>query len=55
MHIHVKKIIHPLVISTFVLSLDLPPGELNPNAVPCGRLCFEFMNTGKYLFLSFYL
>ena len=25
----------------------LPPGENNPNAVPGGKLCFEYMNKGR--------
>lgn len=28
------------------LSLAIPPGEHNPNAIPGGKLCFEFMNKG---------
>ena len=27
----------------------LPPGENNPNAQPGARLCFEYMNTGKWI------
>jgi hypothetical protein len=27
----------------------LPPGETNPHAIPGGKLCFEYMNTGKYI------
>ena len=26
---------------------SLPPGENNPNAVPGGKLCFEYMNKGR--------
>lgn len=37
---------------SFIQRLDLhspviPPGEHNPNAIPGGKLCFEFMNKGK--------
>lgn len=26
----------------------LPPGENNPNAIPGGKLCFEYMNKGRW-------
>ena len=29
--------------------VHLPPGENNPNAVPGGKLCFEYMNKGRYI------
>lgn len=44
---HGEKSLGHNVYSCLVDNVELPPGELNPNAIPCGRLCFEFMNTGK--------
>lgn len=29
--------------------VHLPPGENNHNAVPGGKLCFEYMNKGRYI------
>ena len=29
--------------------VHLPPGENNPYAVPGGKLCFEYMNKGRYI------
>lgn len=28
-------------------SLKLPPGENNPNAIPGGKLCFDYINKGR--------